>query len=157
MGEVKTKALGTVRATSHGTKLSMPKQKAYRFVPELVPIDLWGRSASKMLGTRAVGTEKIRPEALAAASNACEICGIEQDAGLICHDKWLYNDEKCTATLAGFEIHCRDCDSVTHLGRAAMLGDSKEALLGAMVHICRVNGVDPSTAGSIIHSSLDLW
>jgi hypothetical protein len=109
-----------------------------------------------MLGKRAVWTKKIRANALAAAGDTCEICGVEE-VRLICHDKWLYDDDKCTATLIGFEIHCGSCDSVTHLGRAIQCGVPQEVFIAAGEHICQVNGVKPSTALSILKSSIDLW
>lgn len=53
-----------------------PKRKALS-VPELVPSPLWGRSASKMLGTRAVWKKQIRGNALAQANNRCEVCAAD--------------------------------------------------------------------------------
>ena len=135
----------------------MSRRKPYRLAPELVPSDLWGRSAYRMLGGRAAWTKKIRPNALAKAGNSCEICS-SKGGRLICHDKWRYDDKKATATLIGFEIHCGNCDSVTHFGRMFKVGGvSGEVFLSLFIHLCNVNGCKTRAALDILKEAHDLW
>ena len=134
----------------------MGSRKMYRLVPELVPRDLWGRSAFQMLKGKAAWTKKIRPNAIAAAGNRCQICDDTADV-LVCHDKWNYDDKTRVATLIGFEIHCKTCDAVTHVGRAAQMGDPDQVLRKAVITLCAVNECDPPEAMKIIVDALDLW
>jgi len=134
----------------------MSKQMPYRLFPELVPSDLWGRSAYKMLRGRVAWTKKIRPDALAKAEDRCEVCG-SGNGRLICHDKWRYDDEKSTATLSGFEIHCDNCDLVTHLGRMMQLADPQSVVLAAVMHLCTVNKCKTLIATGILTNAHALW
>jgi hypothetical protein len=134
----------------------MASRKSYRLIPELVPRDLWGRSAFQMLRGKATWTKKIRPDAITEAGNQCQICS--DNAGvLVCHDKWKYNDKARIATLIGFEVHCRSCDAVTHVGRAAQMGDREQVLMEAVITLCTVNECKPPVAVKIIADALDLW
>jgi hypothetical protein len=101
----------------------MAAKKLKILMPELVPTPLWGRSASKMLKGR-LAWKKIRQETLSAAEQSCSICG-SNTGQLSCHENWEYDDKRLTANLVGFEIHCSDCDSVAHAGRAFKLGYEK--------------------------------
>jgi len=130
--------------------------KPHVLVPELVPSDLWGRSASKMLGRRASWIKHIRPDAISQAQNRCELCGIKADP-LICHDKWVYDKKKAMATLSRFEIHCRNCDSVTHIGRLAKVLGPENAIPAAILHLCNVNKCDQQMAVKILKDALFLW
>ena len=131
-------------------------QKPYSLIPELVPGDLWGRSAYRMLGGRVAWKKKIRPDALAKAKDRCETCDAKEGQ-LTCHDKWSYDDKKAIATLVGFEIHCRACDSVTHFGRLLKMGASDEELWHLLLHICRTNKCEPRDADNILRDSYELW
>lgn len=135
---------------------TVPTKKTFALAPELVPAPLWGRSAYRMLGTRAIWKKKIRPDALAAASKRCCLCGTADDR-LICHDKWQYDDEKAIATLAGFEIHCGMCDTVTHLGRAMQGDNPREVFLAALAHLCAVNQCPPEAAQELLADALAVW
>lgn len=135
---------------------SKPNKKTFVLIPELVPAPLWGRSAYRMLGQRVIWKKKIRPDALTAANNRCCICGAA-DGRLICHDKWQYDDKNATATLAGFEIHCGMCDTVTHLGRAMQGDDPREVFLAALAHLCAVNHCPPNAAQGILADALAVW
>jgi hypothetical protein len=126
-------------------------------MPEILPSDLWGRSAYRMLGNRAPWTKKIRPDALAKAKNRCELCGAKEER-LICHDKWTYDDTNAIATLSGFEIHCGNCDLVTHLGRMVQVSNDPESIvLAAVIHLNNVNGCKTLASTSIIKEAYSLW
>jgi hypothetical protein len=134
----------------------MASRKMYRLIPELVPRDLWGRSAFQMLKGKPAWTKKIRPDAIAAADGSCQICANNPDV-LVCHDKWKYDDKARIATLVGFEVHCRSCDAVTHVGRATQMGDPEQVLMDALMKLCEVNGCEPPVAEKILADALDLW
>jgi|ERR1700733_1696843 len=135
----------------------MPPRKKYRLTPELVPIDLWRRSAYRMLGGRVAWRKKIRPDALNKAEDRCETCGAK-DGRLTCHDKWSYDDKKATATLVGFEIHCANCDSITHFGRLFKAGGiTEEVMMSLMIHLCRVNDCKTRDALNILREATELW
>ena len=87
-----------------------------KLVPNLVPKPLWGISAYRKL-TRD-SWRRIRQDALDAAGNRCEMCGVlpQQAGSLTCHEVWRYSEARGTATLARLEVHCAKCDSVTHMG-----------------------------------------
>ena len=51
--------------------MSAATKKKMLLLPELVPGPLWGRSAHKMLGNRAIWKKQIRGDALTRASNRC--------------------------------------------------------------------------------------
>jgi hypothetical protein len=134
----------------------MASHKMYRLIPELVPRDLWGRSAFQMLKGKTAWTKKIRPDAISGAGNQCQICA--DNAGvLVCHDKWKYDDKTRIATLIGFEVHCRTCDAVTHVGRAAQIRDHEQVLMEAVTILCKVNECKSPVAVKIIADALDLW
>jgi hypothetical protein len=99
----------------------MPGKKTTLLMPELVPGQLWGKSAHKMLGTKAVWKRQIRGDTLSGANNCCSVCK-SIEGRMTCHEKWGYDDKRSIATLLGFEIHCSNCDLVVHAGRAFKLG-----------------------------------
>lgn len=138
----------------------MATKKHFALVPELVPAPLFGRCASQMLRGKALWRTKIRPDTLATGGNCCCICGAV-DGPLICHDKWQYDDKAATATLTGFEIHCRMCDAVTHVGRnmqlATQAGNPQQFLLAVLNHLCAVNRCPPHVAEGIIADSMTVW
>jgi hypothetical protein len=55
--------------------------------------------------------------------------------------------------LIGFEIHCSDCDAVTHAGRATALG------LGDVVvrQLCKLNGCTAPQAKRMIEAAIVVW
>src|SRR5712691_9288507 len=106
-------------------KANPKKTEAPKLQPQLVPSPLWGINAHKLLG-RGSAWKRIRSDALEASGHRCEICGetpspIYGDP-LICLELWRYDDNRATATLIGFEIHCSACDKATHMGRAMEVG-----------------------------------
>lgn len=132
------------------------KGKKFKLTPELVPSDLWGRSASKMLKGRVAWTKRIRPDAIEKAGRCCEICE-SADGTLICHDKWDYDDRTLTATLIAFEIHCKACDLVCHFKRMMQVAEPDAVLLSAVHQLCKVNGCQEQEAISILHDADRVW
>jgi hypothetical protein len=125
--------------------------KPHCLLPELVPKPLWGISAYRLLG-RGKAWKAIRQAALEAAGQRCCICR-STGSGLTCHERWAYDDRRGIAMLTGFQIHCRNCDAVTHMGRAAARGLAEHA----MAHFCRVNGVTKEKAREAFSSAMSVW
>src|SRR5258708_22864638 len=83
-------------------RIAMERRKIALLMPELVPGPLWGRSAHKMLGNKAVWRMRIRGDTLAEANNRCSVCK-SSEGRMTCHEKWGYDDRQFVATLLGFE------------------------------------------------------
>jgi hypothetical protein len=133
------------------------EQKKFQLVPEMVPSPLWGRSACKMLGNRAVWKKQIRGDALTCANNRCELCG-SNEGRLYCHEKWEYDDKRGIATLVNFEIHCGMCDAATHPGLTFKVANSPaESLLSILEHLCKVNRCTMHEAQAILSNSTSQW
>lgn len=128
----------------------------FRLTPELVPTPLQGRSAYRMLGSRAVWKKQIRPEALERTNHCCVVCGSSGER-LICHDKWRYDDQNATATLIGFEIHCADCDAVTHSGNAFRIDPTPETVRALLSRLCAVNECSLEMAADLLEAALIKW
>jgi hypothetical protein len=130
----------------------MERRKTAMLMPELVPGPLWGRSAHKMLGSKAVWKKQIRGDTLAEANNRCSICK-SSEGRMTCHEKWGYDDKRCVATLLGFEIHCSNCDLVVHAGRAFKLGYGEIVVS----HLCALNHWDIKRAVAVLKRAMDVW
>jgi hypothetical protein len=117
--------------------------------PHLVPKSLWGISAQRKLGA---SWKHIRQECLVAAAYRCQICS-ESPSRPYCHEVWDYSDIQRTATLIGFEIHCTECDLVTHIGRAMKRGFGEAAL----EQMCKVNGITRPEAEKVYADAIRVW
>ena len=126
-----------------------------KLIPELVPKPLWRHNAQRLLGESS--RKAIRKGALEAAKHSCEKCGLTpsplDSEPLSCHEQWQYDDKKRIATLVGFEMHCTDCDFVTHTGRAMRHGFGDRALK----QMSKVNGVSLQTAQDLFLEAMALW
>jgi len=130
----------------------MERRKAALLMPELVPGPLWGRSAHKMLGSKAIWKKQIRGDTLAEAGNRCSVCK-SSEGRMTCHEKWRYDDKELIATLLGFEIHCSNCDLVAHAGRAFKLGYGEVVVS----HLCAMNHWGIKHAVSVLEHATDVW
>jgi hypothetical protein len=126
------------------------KGPRYKLVPELVPRPLWGISAPRAL-KKSAAWKAIRKDTLSEVGEKCQFCDAE--ARLECHDKWEYDDKKCVATLVGFEIRCKACHFVTHIGRAIQLGLLHEAA----AHLRKVNGCTEKDVERMVGAAMSLW
>lgn len=122
-----------------------------RLIPHLVPSPLWGISAAKRLG-RTATWQAIREAAFAAAKRRCQLCGAVPER-LHCHEKWDYDDDRKTATLAGFVSICDACHGVIHIGQSTSAGKKGEA----MPHLCRINGIDAEVGKKVVHRAFHVW
>jgi hypothetical protein len=126
------------------------KRTSYKLVPDLVPRPLWGISAPRAL-KKSADWKAIRKETLAEVGDKCQFC--DADARLECHDKWEYDDKECVATLVGFEIRCKACHFVTHIGRAMQLGLLHEAA----GHLRKVNGCTERDVDLMVAAAMSSW
>ncbi|MFB9239927.1 hypothetical protein ACFFWC_31120 [Plantactinospora siamensis] len=120
-------------------------EPALRLRVELVPRPLWGRNLRAVLPRS--DWQRLRRWALDRAGERCEPCGLTVAGGryLICHERWTYDHATRTQTLIGVEIHCGDCDLVTHVGRAGVVGGP--LLVGqALRRLAELNGWTPAEA-----------
>lgn len=121
-----------------------------RLMPELVPKPLWKISLYRLLPRSQ--WESLRRSELALSGNRCAVC-LAAGPGLICHERWFYNDGQDLAVLVGFEIHCQDCDLVTHMGRAFMKGLGHRAI----EQFCKQNSSKPELAIAVFEHALSTW
>jgi len=129
--------------------------------PALVPRPLWGRSVYNRLPRKQ--WESLRRTVLAAAANTCTHCSMQYDSHMVCHEVWAHDDLKHVATLKGFEIVCRDCDSVGHLGKSLLIGGKKgdkgtaDRGAQAVAHLMSVNGITKKQANQLIDEAFGKW
>ena len=128
-----------------------PRTLVSMLAPALVPEPLWGLSAARKL-TRGQW-QSIRTAQLSSSHSTCLHCGLRQEKGLVCHEVWDYDDATGEATLKGFQIACRDCTGVHHIGRAGALGFREQAL----AHMAIVNGMSVDEAERLADSAYVLW
>src|SRR5687767_12446998 len=107
--------------------------------PELVPKSLWGISGHRLLGD--AKWKAIRLDALRASINRCSVCEAAAKR-LTCHEHWDYDDKKRIATLTALVVHCPNCDTATHMGRAVQHGLKQVAI----DQLCLVNGCSEAEA-----------
>lgn len=127
-----------------------PTARSIPLGPELVPKPLWGISLYRLLPRKE--WELIRGRELALAGNRCAVCSAP-GPGLTCHEQWLYDDSRLLAVLVGFEIHCQDCDLVTHMGRALRKGLRRRAVS----QFCKVNCATASQAMAAFEHAMTIW
>lgn len=123
---------------------------SFRLMPELVPKPLWRASLYRLLPR--IQWEFIRLSELALSGNRCAVCSTA-GPGLICHEQWLYRDDQDMAVLVGFEIHCQECDLVTHMGRAFNKGLGDRAI----AQFCKQNSSNPEFAIAVLEHALSTW
>ena len=129
--------------------------------PALVPRPLWGRSVYNRLPRKQ--WESLRRTVLEVAANTCTHCAEQYDSHMVCHEVWTYDDVKHVATLTAFEIVCRDCDSVLHLGKSLLIGakkhDEGSAERGdqAVKQLMKVSGITKRQANTLIDDAFGRW
>jgi hypothetical protein len=122
-----------------------------RLTPDLVPKPLWGISAYRLF-KRGAKWKSIRRAQFASAKGKCSVCEAPATL-LICHEKWDYDDDHCIATLFGFEMLCRSCDTAVHFARATSLGLGDDALS----QTCRINGIKSAVVKQLWTRAMITW
>lgn len=91
------------------------------------------------------------------ARRTCEICGVTPSPifgdPLICHEVWLYDDKRGTATLANLRIQCGKCDSAVHMGRTVAHGGRE----GAISQLRKINGMSTEEAENLYLRAMAVW
>jgi len=139
--------------------------KPHKLKPAMVPRPLWGRSVYNELRRtqRRKQWEALRRTLLEAAANTCARCSAQYDSHMVCNEVWQYDDRKHIATLKAFEIVCRDCDSVLHLGKSLLIGSKKgdegtaERGDQAVAQLMKVNGITKRQAHRLIDNAFGHW
>lgn len=147
------------------SKLDVMSDTPLRLMPALVPRPLWGRSVYNELRRtkRRKQWDALRRVELEAAANTCARCSAQYPSHMVCNEIWEYDDEKHIATLKGFEIVCRDCDSVLHFGKSLVIGgkrgDEGTADRGdqAVKQLMKVNGITKRQAMKMIDDAFGQW
>jgi hypothetical protein len=137
----------------------------HKLMPAMVPRPLWGRSVYNELRKtkRRKHWDALRRVELEAAVNTCARCSAHYDSHMVCNEIWQYDDDKHIATLKAFEIVCRDCDSVLHLGKSLIIGGKKgdegtsERGDQAVKQLMKVNGITKKAAERMVMNAFDQW
>ena len=117
------------------------------FEVDLVPKPSWGKKVSTILGGRK--WRNIRKRELDRVRNRCEICGQEgEPRELICHELWEYDDANHVQRLRGYNVVCRGCNLIYHLGYAA----SNELANEAIEHFSKLTGLGFREARELLNS-----
>ena len=94
---------------------------------DLVPQKSWGKSLYQLARTKSSGFrsiwDRIRERELERCGYKCEICGTSGEKGeLLCHEKWCYDESDYTQRLTGYEVVCKNCNLILHIGRTSVIG-----------------------------------
>jgi len=124
---------------------------------ELVPATTWGKSLAQLARQKGSGFRsmwnKIRQRELDRVKHACEICKAAV-SGLICHEKWRYDDTQHVQRLVGYEVVCRECSNILHLGRASR---DQRLWKSAEIHFTRATGLKADVLKDIFHQVMKEW
>ena len=124
---------------------------------QLIPATTWGKSLAKLARQKGSGFrsiwDKIRERELNRAGQKCEICRAAA-SGLICHEKWMFDDAQHVQRLAGYEVTCRECSNILHLGRAF---EDRELRERAKVHFARVTGLGDNVLDDVHDQAMKEW
>lgn len=125
---------------------------------DLVPQKSWGKSLSRL--ARAPGSgfrstwDKVRDRELERCGYKCEICGaLGQKGDLFCHEKWVYDQSNCTQRLTGYEVVCKDCNLILHMGRTQVIGLVEKAVN----HFHNVTGLEKEVLSKAVSEAALEW
>lgn len=125
---------------------------------DLVPRTSWGKSLSQLARTKGSGFkrvwDRIRERELERCGFKCEICGASGEKGeLLCHEKWRYDDSDCTQRLTGYEVVCKDCNLILHMGRTRVIG----CVGRAVAHFQAVTGLGKNALSKAVNEATAEW
>jgi len=99
----------------------------------------------------------IREEHIRKHGAKCEICG-SPERPLQLHERWRYDDRRHVQRLVGFQLLCRKCHLVKHIGLAGILADRGELDYEELVeHFCRVNGCSKEDFRRHADRAFEVW
>ncbi len=119
---------------------------------ELIPKTAWFSSLYHLIPREV--WKSIRAERIKTAGAKCEICGSSVKP-LYLHEIWKYDDEKHVQKLLRFQLLCRKCHWIKHIGLAKIKADRGELNYDELVkHFCKVNQC-PKKQKPIYHGKLE--
>lgn len=119
---------------------------------ELIPKTAWFSSLYRLIPREV--WKFIRAEHIKTAGAKCEICSSSVKP-LYLHEVWEYDDKKHVQKLLRFQLLCRKCHWVKHIGLAREKADRGELDFDELVkHFCKVNRC-PKKQKPIYHGKLD--
>jgi hypothetical protein len=121
---------------------------------ELIPSTSLGSSLSRFARKNAdfrAHWDQVLARELARARNTCEVCGSKE--GLVCSERWKFDDASHVQRLCGFDVVCRDCHSVLDIGRGAAIG----TLETTVKHILKVTGLEESAVKRAVGEAFRVW
>ena len=116
---------------------------------DLVPRSSWGANLHNALPRkiwRAVSSYTV-----GRVGAVCEACGHEGNGEA--HERWRFDEEAGTQSLARLVCLCHWCHLATHMGRAENIGRGEEA----MAHLCRVRGWSRTEAEQHVSEAFATW
>lgn len=124
---------------------------------ELIPATTWGKSLAHLARQKGSGFrsiwDKIRERELGRADRKCEICKTSASS-LICHEKWQFDDAQSVQRLIGYEVTCRECSNILHLGRAS---EDKVLWEKAKVHFAKVTRMEENVLDDVLDQAMKEW
>jgi len=143
----------------------MPRNDSYSTTPdsgtnmrleiELVPRTVWFSSLYHMLPLEIWAS--IREKHIQTTGARCEICGSSQRP-LQLHEMWQYDDEKHIQKLLGFELLCRKCHSIQHIGLAMIRAGAGGVNYDMLAeHFCRVNRCSRQDFDRHVDKAFKVW
>jgi len=125
---------------------------------DLVPRKSWGKSLSQLARAKGSGFgstwDRIRERELERCGYRCEICGASGEKGeLLCHEKWCYDKSDYIQRLTGYEVVCKDCNLILHMGRTLKIGLVDRAI----AHFQTVTGLGKEELNSAVHEAMEEW
>lgn len=133
-------SVGRMRDMSLKLRIELiPKTAWFSSLYHLIPREVW---------------KSIRAERIKTAGAKCEICGSSVKP-LYLHEIWEYDDEKHVQKLLRFQLLCRKCHWIKHIGLAKIKADRGELDYDELVkHFCKVNQC-PKKQKPIYHGKLE--
>ena len=125
---------------------------------DLVPKKSWGKSLSQLARTKGSGFgsiwNTIRKRELERCGYKCEICGVSGERGeLLCHEKWCYDESDFTQRLTGYEVVCKNCNLILHMGRTGIIGLVERAV----AHFQSVTGLGRNELVRAMNKAMAEW
>lgn len=100
--------------------------------------------------------DRLRQHIYSRVNYLCECCGVDsKETGqqLEAHERWEYNIENNTQKLIRLVALCHECHRVTHIGKAQLDGELKEAVK----HLQKVRGFTIEDCDNHIQEAYKLW
>lgn len=122
---------------------------------ELVPNTVWFKSLYQLLPREVWNS--IRAEHIRTTGAKCEICS-SLVRPLQLHEIWEYDDEKHVQKLLGFQLLCRKCHWIKHIGLAGIKADKDELDYDELIeHFCGVNQCSRKDFDKHKHKAFEIW